>query len=87
MNDIDHKAEAEAILFADRQYRDERTLMEAQVSATLYLAEQQRVANLIAVSNLKLTAFPNEGPGSVSDLLRQTLRALGIPLTSDEAIA
>ena len=60
MSDIDHKAEAEAILFADRQYRDVRTLAEAQVSATLYLAEQQaatveqlRLANLIALFRLE----------------------------------
>lgn len=49
MSDIDHKVNAEGMMSASR---DDGTVsgyqFEALVSATLFLAEQQRVANLIA---------------------------------------
>jgi hypothetical protein len=56
---IDHKAEALVALAAvselglsnDEGYRKQEMLTEAQVHATLYLAEQQRIANLIAYAN------------------------------------
>lgn len=79
MNDIDHKAEAEAILFADRQYRDERTLMEAQVSATLYLAEQQRIANLIAVATAETNLLrPLSEASEFAPMFTQIREALGL---------
>lgn len=46
---MDHKAEAEALVGVG--WRDDWAQMglaEAQVHATLYLAEQQRIANIIA---------------------------------------
>lgn len=55
---IDHKAEAERVLAMAGNDPDAQMAMTiaaaAQVHATLYLAEQQRIANLIALSALML---------------------------------
>lgn len=56
----DHKADAEGLLGV--QWRDDfalAQLAEAQVHATLYLAEQQRIANLIALADHAHSRFGN----------------------------
>jgi hypothetical protein len=53
---IDHKAEAEEILVHSATLNDPNTL--ALAHATMYLAEQQRIANLIALAE---HAYPRWG--------------------------
>ena len=57
MSDIDHKTEAESMLLYSADMnpavtgeRAMHALGIAQVHATLYLAEQQRIGNLIAIA-------------------------------------
>lgn len=71
---IDHKAEAEAVLGANGPNatfdpaRD--ALAEAQIHAMLYLAEQQRIANLIALENQRWARVSEVGNYFGPDVLR-----------------
>ena len=56
-----HKEEAESILSSDLGSNPTATATTAAIvavaSATLYLAEQQRIANLIALATCDMTAY------------------------------
>lgn len=75
---INHKSEAERLLsvggFSDIE--NELTLVEAQVQATLYLAEQQRVNNLIAWYNILLLT-PTAEASEIAELQEEITKSLG----------
>lgn len=73
-----HKNEAERLLsvggFSDVE--NELTLQEAQVQATLHVAEQQRVANLIAWYNILLLT-PTADASEIAELQEEITRSIG----------
>lgn len=83
MSAINNKSEADRLLkdSVQRSFRADGSspvasvkTAQAQVHATLYLAEQQRIDNLIAYVNSRVS----NGYGVSSDVLEEIDRALGM---------
>lgn len=79
---VDHKQEAESVIGSDwGSSHTTNALLEGQIHATLYLAEQQRIANIIALSQVRIATSdfpPFRGlvmePGEYSVVVKAEIR-------------